>query len=111
MFFVFLIPCFTTIESPNAYMAVFTLPIVLIFGLTVIQRIISYAKEQYSGSLKMPIIIIFCIMLLIIGKNNHKEYFEVQTNHPDSYSHFMHDTYQITEYLKLKKDLMKSLRK
>ncbi len=99
MYFSFMQAGLFSTESPQAYRTIAEIPIVLLFVVVAVWKILGYAREQYGKNFTKTVMIAGAVLLACVGYLNYDRYFDKFGNNPGSWAEFSTDEFSVGRYV------------
>ena len=99
MYFAFMQAGLFSTESPQAYRTIAEIPIVLLFAIVAIGKVLEYAKEQHGKDFVKTVMIAGLVVMGYVAYENYVRYFEKFGRNPGSWAEFSTDEYSMGKYV------------
>jgi hypothetical protein len=99
MYFAFLQTGLLSTESPQAYRTIVEIPIVLIFALIAISKLLAFSKAQYGKNFTKNVMIAGLVIMGYVAYENYDRYFDKFAKNPGSWAEFSTDEYSMGRYV------------
>ncbi|MEI7541894.1 MAG: PA14 domain-containing protein [bacterium] len=99
MYFSFMQAGLFSIESPQAYRTIAEIPMVLLFAVITIWKVLEFSKEQHGKDFTKTVMIAGMIILGYVAYANYDRYFVMFKNHAGSWAEFSTDEYSLGRYV------------
>lgn len=99
MYFSFMQAGLFSTESPQAYRTIAEIPIVILFAVVAVWKLLEFSREQYGKKFTKTVMIAGMLILAYAAYENYDRYFDKFGKNPGSWAEFSTDEYSMGRYV------------